>query len=695
MARTIVALAVLASTTLTGCSRDPVKTAQQYIESGDRYVQKGKLKEASIEYRNAVKYLPQSIEAHTKLADVAERTDDMSTAVAEVFRLAELEPKDVAAQVRAGSIYLMAQKFTEARDRAQSALGLDASNAPAHILLGRALAGLHDANGSETHLREAARLAPQSAEAHIALANYLWSTGHAAEANVEFRRAVEVEPVNAAANRTLAIFLMANGHSADAEPYWKTVAQSPDGDPFALADYYVAQGRSRDSERELRELISKPTLADHARLRLSGVLYSQGDRAGAHDLIGGLLAHEPRNAAALVQRAKFLISERKFDEALAAARAAQAADPVSADAVFLEGQVHQAKGDPEHAVESFQAALKINPKAGPAATAIAQIRLSGGHTSEAVEWAERARTADPRDLQARLVLVRALTRDGQIGPAEKEAKECVAAWPNAAIAHAQLGAVEFAGRNTTEGERAFDTALLLDPRSPDVLLISAQAYAATGANDKAERTLTRLIEIDSSNLSAFNLLGQLYLREGRLDAAREEFVRVADRASDPVGAKTMVAMILQAQNHPSEARREYEQILTAHPRAAVAANNLAWMNLEEHRLDEALKSALVAKAELNRAPEVNDTLGWIYYQRGQIEDAIRPLAESVDSQPDNTLYRFHLAMAYWKAGSAEKAREELGRVLAASTTFDGRDEAVRVKQQLDDESVRRRAQNLR
>jgi tetratricopeptide (TPR) repeat protein len=119
------------------------------------------------------------------------------------------------------------------------------------------------------------------------------------------------------------------------------------------------------------------------------------------------------------------------------------------------------------------------------------------------------------------------------------------------------------------------------------------------------------------------------------------------------------------------------------------------MNLEDGRLDEALRLALVAKEQLNRAPEVNDTLGWIYYRRGQVPDAVRPLAESVDAQPENPLYRYHLAMAYWKTGSLEKAREELTRALAAPSSFDGRDEALRVKQQLDAESARRLALDSR
>ena len=104
-------------------------------------------------------------------------------------------------------------------------------------------------------------------------------------------------------------------------------------------------------------------------------------------------------------------------------------------------------------------------------------------------------------------------------------------------------------------------------------------------------------------------------------------------------------MILQTQGRKADARKGYEAILASHPRAAVAANNLAWMYLEDARLDEALRYALVAKEELRRTPEVNDTLGWIYYQRNQPKEAVALLSEAVDARPDNVLYREHLKQA--------------------------------------------------
>src|SRR4051812_16234031 len=182
-------LVVVATVLLAACSRDPAKASRRYLESGDRYSKSGQFKEAAIEYRNAIKQTPQSVEAHAKLADVSGRANDRETAIRETLQVAELDPGDVSAQVRAGTVFLLAGRFTDARDRAEAALRVDRTAAPAHILLGEALAGLHDSTRSEASLREAVRIAPASADAHVALGSYEWSAGRPTEAERELRKA--------------------------------------------------------------------------------------------------------------------------------------------------------------------------------------------------------------------------------------------------------------------------------------------------------------------------------------------------------------------------------------------------------------------------------------------------------------------------------------------------------------------------
>src|SRR2546423_10236859 len=155
VARSIAVLVVMA--VVPGCARDAQRSSKRFGAKGDQYVAAGQLKEAAIEYRNAIRQTPAVVEPHAKLAAVAARTSDVQTVMRELVQIAELAPTDAAAQVQAGSVYLLAGRFADARDRAEAALRVK-GDAAAHLLLGQALAGLHDAERSEANLREAVRL---------------------------------------------------------------------------------------------------------------------------------------------------------------------------------------------------------------------------------------------------------------------------------------------------------------------------------------------------------------------------------------------------------------------------------------------------------------------------------------------------------------------------------------------------------
>jgi predicted Zn-dependent protease len=60
---------------------------------------------------------------------------------------------------------------------------------------------------------------------------------------------------------------------------------------------------------------------------------------------------------------------------------------------------------------------------------------------------------------------------------------------------------------------------------------------------------------------------------------------------------------------------------------------------------------------------------------GRAREALPLLAECVDRQPNNPLYRFHLGMAYLAADMPDPARQQLQQALASPVAFEGRREA--------------------
>ncbi len=243
--------------------------------------------------------------------------------------------------------------------------------------------------------------------------------------------------------------------------------------------------------------------------------------------------------------------------------------------------------------------------------------------------------------------------------------------------------VAIGARDVASARQRVDARLASAPRDVHALMLSARTSLAAGDPAQAERVLRQIIEIDAEHLPAYDLLGQLYVSQNRLAEAQAEFERLVERRPESTGARTMVATLLHLQNRMDDARQQYEAIVQSSADAAVASNNLAWLYATSGgNLDVALTLAQSAKKQLPDQPEVNDTLGWVYYRKGLFRLALDALEQSVQKDPDNALYLYHLGMTYAGQGERAKARQTLERALALNPRFDGADDARRVSAEL-------------
>lgn len=728
------------------CSKDPQKAKQAYFESGERYFAAGRLGEASVEYRNAIQQDPRFGEARFKLAEVYAAQADAVNAYREYIRAADLLPGKLDAQLKAGTVLLLAGQYEDAKTRAARALVLDPKNLEALLLHANATAGLKDVSGAIREIVEAIALDPTRATAHanlgalellrgnqaeaeaayvkavaldpknvgaqLAYANFLLSSGRSAEAEAAIKLALASEPKHLMANRALATLYVSTGRPDAAEPYMKTVAQeSPSGESrLQLADYYVAMRRGDEALGILQTLAGDRAFQAQAKTRIAAIQFAKGQRKEAAQTVDDLLAALPTNPLALMAKARLQQADGKIPEALASAVAATKSDPQSAPAYYLLGSLQAARGDGEEATKSFREVLKLNPRAVSAQVRLSQIELSRGSAESSVQLAQAAIDTEPGNPVARLMLARGLTLRGQLDRAEQEVQPLLKRYPQVAVVHAQSGAIALARGQTDVARRAFEQALALDgnslealsglisldlkgrnpaaavkrmdealartPTAANLYLLAARTRIANRDAAGAEQALRKAIELDSSLMGAYGMLGQLYLTQQKPDQAVAEFERIVAQQPNNVAAHTLIALLFQMTGKNAEAQQRYEKILAIDSRAAVAANNLAWMYAENDvNLDQALQLAQTAQAALPDTPEVNDTLGYVYIKKNLATLAVGPLRLSVEQDPTNPLYLYRLGLAYSKTGDKVAARKALEGALKLNQTFPGADEA--------------------
>jgi tetratricopeptide (TPR) repeat protein len=113
----------------------------------------------------------------------------------------------------------------------------------------------------------------------------------------------------------------------------------------------------------------------------------------------------------------------------------------------------------------------------------------------------------------------------------------------------------------------------------------------------------------------------------------------------------------------SAAIDQFRKVVDAEPDNAQALNNLAYLLAENSaQREEALKYAQRAVELAPEDPAYGDTLGWILYQKGLYGNAVKYL-ERAGASRSNVVWKYHLAMAYAKAGQVAQSKTTLQAAL--------------------------------
>jgi len=654
------------------------------------------------EFITAADLLPNDMEAQLRAGHMLLKGGLFNEAKSRARVVLQQNPNNVTALVLLGNALGGLKNLDDAIGVLTRAVTIDPERTALYTNLGVLELANGDRAESEFTFQKAVTISGGSADAYVGLGNFYRAVERRADAEAALKRAVEAGPDNANAHHTLAAFYVETDRAALAEPYLKTYARLST-DPavrFELANYYATTGRPDEAFRILNDIALDQKQFVAAKRDIALVLFMMGKRDEAQGAIDEALARQPQNAMALSMKARLLLADHRPAEALVAARAAVNADYRLAEASLALGRVHLELRDAEGARLAFADALKADPNLLPAQLELIDLHRRRRELDTALRFAEDAVRQHPQSLPARLIRLKILVMlSTQMGRAEAEARALVAKYPTSPDVHVAMATYHMDLGNAAGARQEYQRALELNPASIDaltglvsidilskqmgdararvetqlaktpeslrLLLLAAKIYHVDGAIAKTEDALRRAIKADASDPQAYGLLADLYVSQGRTAEATKEFITLNRLDQKWVGAPTMLGLLAYQAQNLDEAKRWWETAVRIDPKTGAASNNLAWLLVESNGdLDRALELAVAAKAALPEQAEVNDTLGWIFYKRGMMGQALSALRLSAEADPKNAIYQFHLGMAYAKEGEDAKAGKALKLALS-------------------------------
>jgi tetratricopeptide (TPR) repeat protein len=674
----------------------------------DAYMQNRDLSAAAREYINAADLLPDDFKAQLNAGSILLLAQQFEDAKLRAQKAVQIDPKSADAQILLGNALAGLKDFDGALDEYQESLVLNPTQDLAYANIGAIQSHLGKIEEAEKTFRKAVDASPKSVKARLGLANFLFNI-RPVEAEQVLKEALALDANDLTANRALGLYYVQTKRLPEAEPYFQTItrlANTPES-KLGLADYYVLVKRYDDARKLLRDVAGTEKQYAVATVRLAVVDLMENNRAQAATKIHEVLEKYPKDGPARVMNIRLLLLDRKVEEALAAAQAMVNDDSNStyaARAYAVIGDIQARRDLNEDAIKAYNEVIKREPASVEAQLALASVYVRLRDYNQASTFIKGVLGRDPKNPMARALEVRLLLSQGRSDKATEELKSLTKEFPNAPpvlnliaaqhLSNRQLDAaretylkvlkiapndleasagligVDMASGKGKDALARIETALKTSTPTPELLILAGQAYAASGDSKRAEEMLNKAIETDPSRMAAYGLLGQLYIREKRLDDAKDQFQQIITKNPASVGANTMLAMLLEMQGRTADAEKQYEKTLTVDSKAAVAANNLAWIYVSSGRsLDEALGLAQTALQKLPDEPNVNDTIGWIYFKKGLIPQAIQHLEIGVKNDPNDPSKHYRLGMAHIRNRDLEKARKELNQALASKTDF--------------------------
>jgi serine/threonine protein kinase/tetratricopeptide (TPR) repeat protein len=253
-------------------------------------------------------------------------------------------------------------------------------------------------------------------------------------------------------------------------------------------------------------------------------------------------------------------------------------------------------------------------------------------------------------------------------------------YPKEKRGHYWMGLYFYVNDKFDKSIECLNRALELDPGYGEVLNQIAYCYSDLENYDKAIEYFEKYAEASPGDPNPYDSMGEVYFIMGRLDESLAEYKKALDVDKDFYMANQSIGYILSFREKPSEAMVWFDRFIENAPSTGIKAQAYAWRGFYHYWLGQAGKAfgdlqvaTELAKSVANEEwiGNIHRLLGWIYYDRGELELSRESFKKWMDmrqeifpyrSANNTAYYNFSLGLGDIKEGQIASAKEKLKKI---------------------------------
>jgi tetratricopeptide (TPR) repeat protein len=669
------ALALVAAS-LISCNRDPNYLKQKYLQSGIKFFDGGRYKEASIMFRRSIEtdrkfgsayyhlaltYLKQGEvpnavgvfrRAHELLKPGTEEANDTDLKLSEIIILAAQSQENNEANLKevqqtvdgllkrnpqswqglklSGDIAMLATaklyraaKVEDAKKELgtaisdyRQALTVKPGDPIITLALGRTLVVDGEVDEAQTLFRSMIDKDKKNLNGYYELYRVYVARKKTPEAEAILKEAVRNNPQDAQLRLTLARFYYASGKRPELVALMNEMKGDLKQFPnayFQSGDFYLRVNSMDEAIKQYEEGIQKDPSRRNAYLKHEIEAYIRSGKTNiAYEKNELILKNDPKDPESRGLRATFMLDRGDINTAMTELQSVVTAKPKNWVARFNLGRAHFARGEYEQARQEFDAAIQLRPDYLPARLAQIQVSLVRGDSDSALHQADETIRIAPTSVEARVMKAAALQRLRRYDEARALLTAIVEKMPKQVDSLLELGVLDLNEKKIKDSEDLFRRAYEANPNNLRGLLGESRAFLLDGQPDKSVQIIEVEAQKKPTNLDLQREVGNAEVNAGQYDKAIATYQGLLARVSDP---------------------RQQSDIW----------NRIGASYLRKGDIQQSINSMEKARQGQPNNTAITTNLGQLYDQEGKYDVARKYYEMSIKVDPNNALALNNLA----------------------------------------------------
>jgi putative PEP-CTERM system TPR-repeat lipoprotein len=264
-----------------------------------------------------------------------------------------------------------------------------------------------------------------------------------------------------------------------------------------LAESQFQTGDYKAARSSLTELAALGPMNSRAHIRLAESNHRLGNAADAAEELKKVLDLDNDNVQARLLLTRYQIANKSLEEATDNVRILKEQTKNSPEALILEGQLAEAKGELVKAEDAYQQAFK-SQRTNLNLLHLTNVEWQLGKREEAIKVLKEWLKEYPKDNLTQLELANRYLSLGKNPEAIQAFKKVIEAAPNMVLALNNLAWL-LKDSNPSEALQYAEKARVVAPNAPAVMDTTALVLLSNGQAQKAEATINRALDIEPNN----------------------------------------------------------------------------------------------------------------------------------------------------------------------------------------------------